>query len=44
MIVLYPNSCYNEYVIKGQYIMNNAGLYPAILGKGPWPKMGKNDH
>ena len=20
-----------------------AGLYPAILGKGPWPKLGKND-
>ena len=20
-----------------------AGLFPAILGKGPWPKLGKND-
>ena len=19
------------------------GLFPAILGKGPWPKLGKND-
>ena len=20
-----------------------SGLFPAILGKGPWPKLGKND-
>ena len=20
-----------------------AGLFPAIFGKGPWPKLGKND-
>ena len=22
---------------------HNPGLFPAILGKGPWPKLGKND-
>ena len=24
-------------------VMNIQGLFPAILGKGPWPKLGKND-
>ena len=23
--------------------MGESRLYPAILGKGPWPKLGKND-
>ena len=25
-------------------IYHNAGPFPAILGKGPWPKLGKKDH
>ena len=24
-------------------VWKTAGLFPAILGKGPWPKLGKND-
>ena len=28
-----------EYPELGMY----SGLFPAILGKGPWPKLGKND-
>ena len=24
-------------------IKTKSGRYPAILGKGPWPKFGKND-
>ena len=26
-----------------QTALGAAGLYPAILGKDPWPKLGKND-
>ena len=25
------------------YTVHMPGLFPAILGKGPWPKLGKND-
>ena len=25
------------------YGFRTAGLFPAILGKDPWPKLGKND-
>ena len=33
--------------IKGLLVLcgevNKSGLFPAILGKGPWPNLGKND-
>ena len=50
MMMLYLNLCYNKprCVIKGLNCMylivsHKAGLFQAILGKGPWPKLGKND-
>ena len=33
---------YFVYVSKKWYD-ESAGLFPAIWGKGPWPKLGKND-
>ena len=37
------NSCKNVDSLKTCFENVNTGLFPAILGKGPWPKLEKND-
>ena len=34
---------YYKIFIKQSCSSQTAGLFPAILGKDPWPKVGKND-
>ena len=37
-------ACEAKVLILGEGEYHKSGLFPAILGKGPWPKLGKTDH
>ena len=39
----YPTMPSRGIALIHQTIVIFAGLFPAILGKDPWPKLGKND-